>query len=452
MILPGGDLAARLPAALALLAGAFAAWALAVAWLERRRVSSAAALLGVALVLRLLMLPLPPTLSDDVWRYLWDGRVVLAGANPYRLAPASPELASLRDGLWERLAHREVPTVYPPLALGGFSIAAAAPLPAHGSAVLLKGLLVVADLAACGALVALARRRGLPDARAAWYAWNPLVVLEVAGMGHVDALGVAAAVGAVLALTPRGAPRPGTGGERYGTGGGAVVAGGAAALGVLAKLAPLAALPMWSRQSGRPVRFLAAALGLACAGLLPVVLATGGTPPGLVTYGVRWEFAGPLHEPLWRALEAAGAAPALAAGLDAAKQATGWHAGINRLYPVLYPQLLAKLLLAVGAAALVLRSLAWRDPLAGSRRLFGGLLLCSATLYPWYLLWVLPWAALTRSVPWLLASALAPLLYLPQLGAVPLFPWVLAAVWGPPAAAAAWSAARSHRRPEGQSA
>jgi hypothetical protein len=39
----------------------------------------------------------PPRSSDDLYRYLWDGRVQAAGINPYRYVPAAPELAGLRD-------------------------------------------------------------------------------------------------------------------------------------------------------------------------------------------------------------------------------------------------------------------------------------------------------------------------------------------------------------------
>jgi hypothetical protein len=231
-------------------------------------------------------------------------------------------------------------------------------------------------------------------------------------------------------------------------------AAAAAAAGALAKLLPLAALPMWARQSGRPWRFLAVALGLAAAALLPVALSTGGVPPGLVAYGVSWEYGGPLYEPLWRLLDRLDAAPALRRGLDRAKEWTGNYALGNPLYPYVYPQLLAKLLLAAGMAWAFARSLRARDPLAGAGRLFGGLLIFSATVYPWYLLWVLPWAALTREAPWLLLSALLPLAYLPQFAGVPLFPWVHLAIWGPFFAVLALRARRSrsywatrHRRP-----
>jgi len=66
--------------------------------------------------------------------------------------------------------------------------------------------------------------------------------------------------------------------------------------------------------------------------------------------------------------------------------------------------------------------------------LFGGLPLFSATVYPWYLLWVLPWAALCRQPAWLALAVLAPLSYLPQVTDVPLMPWVFLGVWVPFAA------------------
>lgn len=367
-------------------------------------------LLG-ALLLRLPLLALPPVLSDDALRYLWDGRAALAGFNPYVLPPAAPELAALRDEIWPHLPHQDVPTVYPPLAIAAFSIASRFPAPLLAW----KAMAMAADLGACALLLALARRRGIPESRVAWYAWNPLVALETAGMGHVDALGVAAAVGAVLAVTSR---RP-------------VSAAAWAAAGALAKLMPMAALPMWARQGGQPGRLLGTAAVLLAAAGLPVLAATGGIPPGLLAYGVSWEFNGPLYEPLWRLLDAAGVAPALAGGLEALERRTEMWYAWDWIYPWLYPRFLAKLLLAAGMAAVVARSVRETDPVVGTRRLFGGLLLLSATVYPWYLLWVLPWAALTRDLAWLALSGLILLAYLPQLGIAPLMPWVFLAIWVP---------------------
>lgn len=376
------------------------------------------AVLGVALVLRLLALPMAPVLSNDIYRYVWDGRVVLSGANPYRLAPEAEELAPLRDELWESMDHKDVPTVYPPLALGAFAVAAATPAPLLA----LRILLAMADLGLCALLLLLARDLEVSPWRTIWYAWSPLAVIEGTGQGHVDVLAVTAAVAAVLLVVRR---RP-------------AAAGAAAAAGVLAKLGPLLALPMWARQSRRPVVLLAVAGVLLVAGLLPVA-ATVGVPPGLVTYGVRWEFNGPLFEPLWRGLDLVHADAWAKGLLDRAKAMTGRHALFDPLYHYAYPQFLAKLLLGAVLAAALVRSLFERHPLAGTGRLFGWALLASATVYPWYLLWVLPWAALARHRVWLLVCGLAPVVYLPGLLAgrgLELFPWLWMLAWGVPALAA----------------
>jgi hypothetical protein len=200
---------------------------------------------------------------------------------------------------------------------------------------------------------------------------------------------------------------------------------------------------MWSRQSGHPARMLAVAGGLVAAACLPVLAATGGVPPGLLTYAVSWEFDGPVFEPLWRLLDAAGAAPLLARLLDAAKRAAGEYTRWNPLYHYLYPQFLAKALLGLAMAAVIAvvaasvsrpersASRPALGPAAATGWLLGAMLLLSATVYPWYVVWVLPWAALYRHTAWLALSGLILLSYLAQRGGMPLMPWVFAGIWVP---------------------
>jgi hypothetical protein len=405
------DLAAHLELTLVLVAVGFGALAWAARRLARLDAAPTAALLGVAVVLRLLLLPLSPSLSPDVERYVWDGRALAAGHNPYLLAPAAEELASLRDGLWQGLPHKEVSTVYPPFAMAVFTFAALSPWPVPT----LKVCLTVAELLGAWALLQLVRRRGLPASRWLWYAWNPLVVIEVAGMGHVDGLGTALVVLGAWAL-----------------GSGLAARGGlAVGLGVLAKLVPLCLVPVWARGEKRPWRFALAALGVAALGLVPLAVAVEGVPPGLVRYGVSWDFNGPLFEPAWRLLAAVEADRGVASWVDRLKELTGHPVALDRLYPLLYPQLLAKGILGLVALGLWWR--AWRSGrgLAATLPVLGGLLLCSATLYPWYLLWVLPWAALAQDRAWLALSGLSFLSYLPQLTGAELWPGLFLVIWLP---------------------
>ena len=395
-------------------------------WWGMRRLAAAtcpgngipvAGCLAVAVVLRLLALPLTPSLSDDVYRYLWDGRVAASGSNPYLLTPDDQSLADLRDELWLSTAHRDVATVYPPLALGMFAAAAALPRPILAY----KLALTAVDLAGCALLLALARRRG--NARTALaYVWNPLLVVEGAGMGHVDVLGASLVIACVWLLSA----------------GRNAEAGGAAALAVLAKLVPLAALPLWWRHAGgRQGRRFAAGAGLP---LLPAAVAallwTRGVPPGLVEYALRWEYNGPLYEPLWRLIGALRLDLAASGAVHLARVVFGGEveaAPWSTLYSYAYPQFLARGLLLVAAAVLWLRL--WRrrpEPVRAALGVFAVVLLTSPTVYPWYLIWLLPWAALIGARAVLALSATMPLAYLPALTGFPYFPWVYGAVWLPP--------------------
>ncbi len=391
-------------------------------WAGRRCESraGAAAILGVAAVLRLLLLPLPPTLSDDILRYGWDGKLVLAGFNPYLLSPDSEELAALRDERWQRMPHREVATVYPPLAQAVFSVASLLPFPLLG----IKILLTCAELLGCWLLIRLAGRLGLPVGRSVWYCWNPLVTIEVAGMGHVDALVVTAAIATVLLLVGR-PPKVSRSWSSV------LSAAATSAAAVLVKLVPAVALPMWARQSRRPVLFLALAGVLVSVVMLPVFVSTGGVPPGLVKFGVSWEFNGPLFEPLAWALSEVPAVETVKGALDFIKDRSGNHQFWNRFYHFVYPEMMAKLLLAAVFAGILVVSLREKNPVLGTGRLFGGLVICSATVYPWYLLSVLPWAALARHRGWLSLSALVQLSYLSQITDLPHLPWLFLAIWLP---------------------
>ena len=417
---------------LVIMAAAFLGLYWACRWLRGVDVPTTL-VLGVAVVLRLIVLPLPPSLSDDIYRYVWDGKVALAGSSPYALAPEAEELAPLRDEIWENVAHREVETVYPPVALGLFSIAAALPAPL----LVLKVLVAAADLVGCWLLVALARRLGLGAAVTLGYAWNPLVVVETAGMGHVDSVGAAAVVATVLLLCRlRGDRRASS----------AVGAGLLAAAGVLIKLVPLVALPHWLRVGGRRTALAAAAALLI--GVAPMVLPVGGAPPGLVTYGVSWEFNGPVFEPLHRLVRVTGATELVKGVLELAKHVTGAREALDRLFPYVYPQTVAKAVLGVVMVVLIARSLRERDPVRGTGELLCSVLLLSATLYPWYLIWALPWAALLRRRAWLVLAASIQVAYAPRLFGSEYFPWVYLAVWLP-FAAAWWTERMDPRRGEG---
>ena len=138
----------------------------------------------VAALCRLALLPSPPTLSTDAYRYVWDARVASAGISPYAAAPDAPELARLRDAvIYPRLNHPTWRTIYPPGAELFFrAVYALAP----DSVMAMKSAIALAELATLAILSSLLGRLGVPLARLAIYAWNPLVLVEIWGSGHLD--------------------------------------------------------------------------------------------------------------------------------------------------------------------------------------------------------------------------------------------------------------------------
>ena len=164
-------------------------WGLAALWVLARRPPGRAALvlvLLVAAVSRLILVPGDPALSNDAFRYVWDGRVQAAGINPYAYAPADPVLAHLRDDeIYPRLNREEVRTIYPPVAQGVFRLLYAAN---PGSVAWTKLVLVVLDLVAIALLASLLSRVGRRPELSLLYAWHPLAIFEIGGSGHLEAL------------------------------------------------------------------------------------------------------------------------------------------------------------------------------------------------------------------------------------------------------------------------
>ena len=130
-----------------------------------------------------------PLLSDDVFRYVWDGRVWAAGVNPYVYAPAEAALAGLRDeAIWPHINHPEVPTIYPPLAQLVFLIHALLGWGVTG----LKAIFVAFELACLGLFAWSGGKVGWGRDRTSSalivVGLNPLMVVETAWSGHMDVL------------------------------------------------------------------------------------------------------------------------------------------------------------------------------------------------------------------------------------------------------------------------
>lgn len=153
--------------------------ALLHSWPQR---AGALTLVLLAIVARTVMLPFPH--NDDLYRYLWEGHIQKFGFNPYLLAPDSPQLTAIRTAWWSSINHRAIPTIYFPLAqvlFRGITFVSLQPL-------VFKLMLVAFDLGAVIVLLRVCRFQGLPVSRVAMYALNPLVLISVAGEGHLEGM------------------------------------------------------------------------------------------------------------------------------------------------------------------------------------------------------------------------------------------------------------------------
>jgi alpha-1,6-mannosyltransferase len=299
---------------------------------------------AIGIMARFVLLPTSPSLSTDVYRYVWDARVAHAGINPYAYAPVDKALEPLRDTeLFPRLNHPTWRTIYPPGAEAFFRIVYAA---SPDSVLAMKLAVALAELVGLSMIVGLLRSADGWPWRVLIYAWNPLLLVEVWGMGHLDGVLVPIVVGAMWAVI-RG---------RHG------LAGALLGVGVLFKLYPAALVS-----------------------LLPI----GAWPTALATFA---------------SVIALGYAPGLAAGIGVLGSLPRY---LREEYfnPGLVRGVIDVPLVTMAAAA------AWMMVVGAVRRgaplaeravcLLGGLLLLSPNIFPWYLIWLVPFLAFTASLPWI---------------------------------------------------
>ena len=156
-----------------------------------------AVLFGLAILFRMVLVASPPALSSDMYRYIWDGRVQAQGVAPWTYPPGDPALEPLRDeNIYPHINRKGARTIYPPGAQAGFRLIYGL---VGDSVTGTKVVMVMADLVTIGLLTLLLAQMGAPIYRVLLYAWNPLVIVEVAHSGHLDPLYLPAVVGAFLA-------------------------------------------------------------------------------------------------------------------------------------------------------------------------------------------------------------------------------------------------------------
>ena len=300
---------------------------------------------GLAALWHLLFLVRPPGTDDDIHRYVWDGRVQRLGYNPYIAVPNDPALAGLHTAETRTLNNPDVPSPYP----AGAELFFRAVTAIHESVFALKVAFVLCDFAIALVLLDILRRTGQGAHWVLAYAWNPLLAIEVAGSGHIDIVGVLLLLLSVAAL-----------GRRW-----RMVAAIAFGLSVAVKFLPIVLLPLYWRR----VRIRDAVLAAVVVGFLYIPFLDHGRIPlgSLGTYVQSFRF----NDPVFAVLERV-ASPQLIVGI------------------AVMIGFLVAVWLRRTPAVLFSEAFAW--PMAAT-------LFCAPVVYPWYLLWLLPFLRSASTLP-----------------------------------------------------
>jgi Glycosyltransferase family 87 len=413
---------------IALLIGAHAVYVLVVyfAWKARLSLCVGWPVVVAALLLRCIMLPAPEVFSDDINRYVWDGRVLAEGINPYQFAPDAPELEFLRDTVWTGINHPTMRTIYPPLAeiiFAGLAIISPSTWFFKLVSVLADvGVVCLVILLAGGSIRKKSHRAGnrIRTGNAVFagvaYGLNPLPIVETGMCGHLDSLAVLATLSAIYLIHRKRK----------------VLASVLIALGCGIKLLPILILPSVAKRLRFAVVVVPLLLGLLYLPFFSVGLATVETLDAFVR---RWEGNAGLFALLKTSIETVIGAlsgvshcsemihieklDAVATALQGTFFSLHKDGGFDPTAPgafALQDIALAATKLILGCvmfAAITIATIRRYDPSRAALFIFGTLVVITPVLHPWYLLWVLPLSAVLRFWPFAVLAALSSLAYLP---------------------------------------
>ncbi len=159
--------------------------------------------LGIAVVARFLLLFSLPNLSDDVYRFIWDGRLLNQGINPFEQLPeyyllAGNEVSGITRSLFDQLNSPEYFTVYPPVCQAIFAVSAwLFPNSILGTIITMKSFFLLFEMGTLFLGIRLLDYFKMDRKQILWYALNPLIILELTGNLHFEALMVFFLVAAI---------------------------------------------------------------------------------------------------------------------------------------------------------------------------------------------------------------------------------------------------------------
>ena len=327
--------------------------------------------LAAAILFRITVWPLYPALSDDVYRYRWEGKLQVAGGDPYQVRPIDPRWASVRDATFPKVGSKDFKSAYGPLVeqlqrIIYLMLQRFTPNP-FVQVFWYKLPAALCDLGIIGVLVLLLRQYRMPSNLVLIYAWSPLPLIEFWGTGHNDAIAIFFVTLALL-MAAR---------NRW------IWSFASLSLAVAAKIWPILLFPAFilSRAGGKP-RWYQWLVLFPILGLFAIPYLGNVTENAQFLSG----FIGG-----WR-------------NNDSLFGAILWYSG-GDLYQAKYTAtaLIAAILIVIAIFVQTLeKAVLWS---------LTAVLLISANCHPWYLTWFAPMLVFYPATPLLLWSALMPLSY-----------------------------------------
>ncbi len=317
------------------------------------RIPSLTYILAFAVLFRVIGVTVTPQFEDDYFRYIWDGFILSGLDNPYQYSPShyftDESIPVDYQNALNGVNYPDLPTIYAPTLQFSFLIAHwISPAQVMG----LQFVYSVADVMLILLLAQMTDRKSLM-----LYAWNPLVIKEIAFTAHPDVAGVMLLIAAIFFI------------KRH-----PLLSVASLAFSVCAKPFAWVIAPLILMRLQKKYVFLFVILVLMI--YLPFLVSGATDFTTLSTFGKHWEY----------------------------------NAAVYPVLSWLLPAVNARLL--CGALFVVMYLVYVRNYCASGQTnirgdiLLGGLLILSPVINPWYLLWILPFAALNRDIwPWVASCA-----------------------------------------------
>jgi len=304
-------------------------------------------------------------LSDDIYRYVWEGKLVLNGVNPYYYSPSDLECSDLADStIFPGINHPELPAIYPPMAQYLFAVSY---LVGGDSFNGFKLLSILFELLTLAAILVLIRKYGYEKWSVFIYLFSPLILIEFLYSSHLDILALPFFITSMICLKE---DRP-------------VLGGFTLALTILVKLTGLLFLPVYffSFKSCKRWLFLTVFTFVCLITYLPFILM-----PDRAVIGSLGEYLGS-----WQ-----------------------WNSFVFQLSQLVIGEIAARILCAIALVGSILFASLSGKTSDSFQRLFwaaGAYVIFSPALYPWYLAWLLPFLVINKNSAFLLLTGTSLLSY-----------------------------------------